>query len=87
MYDARGVKVLDATQHLVEQIGQPLVVQLHLNHLAQVGIHQLHHNIPGDGYRGEGRVDDITQKGVQCTRIHSQTYAYTGRRTQIQPHT
>ena len=45
--DAGGMQVLDATQHLVEQVGQPLVVQLHLDDLAQVGVHQLHHQVPG----------------------------------------
>lgn len=43
--DAGRVEVFDTTQHLIEQIGQPLVVQLHLYDLAQVGIHQLHHQI------------------------------------------
>lgn len=35
--------MFDTTQHLVEQVGHSLMVELHLNHLAQVGIHQLHH--------------------------------------------
>lgn len=43
--DAGRVEVFDTTQHLIEQIGQPLVVQLHLNDLAQVSIHQLHHQV------------------------------------------
>ena len=37
--------MLDATQHLVEQVGHALVVQVHLDHLAQVRIHQLHDEI------------------------------------------
>ena len=54
VYDAGGVQVFDSAQHLVEQVGQPLVVQLHLNHLAEVSIHQLHHEIPaGEPQRGE----------------------------------
>lgn len=43
--DASSMEVFDTTQHLVEQVGQPLVVQLHLNDLAQVRIHQLHHQV------------------------------------------
>ena len=38
--------MFDTTQHLVEQVGHSLMVKLHLNHLAQVGIHQLHHEVP-----------------------------------------
>ena len=38
--------MFDATEHLVEQVGHALVVEIHLYHLAQVGIHQLHHQIP-----------------------------------------
>lgn len=49
VYDAGRVQMFDATQHLVEQVGHPLVVQLHLNHLAQVGVHQLHHKVPETG--------------------------------------
>lgn len=45
MDDPSRVEVFDAAQHLIEQIGQPLVVQLHLNDLAQVGIHQLHNQV------------------------------------------
>lgn len=41
--DPRRVEVFYSAQHLVQQIGQPLVVQLHLNDLAEVGIHQLHY--------------------------------------------
>jgi len=32
--NAGGVQVLDAAQHLVEQIGHAFVVQVHLDHLA-----------------------------------------------------
>lgn len=46
VYDSCCVQVFDSTQHLVQQVRQPLVIQLHLNHLAEVGIHQLHHQIP-----------------------------------------
>lgn len=37
--------MLYPTQHLVEEVGHALVVQVHLYHLAQVGIHQLHHQV------------------------------------------
>lgn len=37
--------MFDTAQHLVKQVGHSLVVELHLNHLAQVGIHQLHDEI------------------------------------------
>ena len=40
------MQVLDAAQHLIEQIGDALVVELHLNDLTQVGVHQLHHQVP-----------------------------------------
>ena len=48
VYDPCGVEMLDATQHLVEKIGHPLMVQIHLYHLAQVGVHQLHHQVPSN---------------------------------------
>lgn len=37
--DASGVQVSDATEDLVEQVGHPLMVQVHVDHLAQTGIH------------------------------------------------
>jgi len=46
VYDAGGVEVFDATQHLVEEVGHSLVVEVHLDHLTQVRIHQLHHQVP-----------------------------------------
>lgn len=55
--------MFDTTQHLVEQVGHSLMVELHLNHLAQVGVHQLHRQVPGkrrdgfdSGQRTSGRV-------------------------------
>lgn len=44
--NASRVQVPDATEDLVEQIGHPLMVQVHVDHLAKAGIHQLHHQIP-----------------------------------------
>ena len=35
MDDASEVEVLDATEHLVEEVGHPLVVQVHVDHLVQ----------------------------------------------------
>lgn len=35
----------DATEDLVEQIGHPFMVQVHVDYLTQVGIHQLHHKV------------------------------------------
>lgn len=46
MNDASGMEVFYTAQHLVQEIGQPLVIQLHLYDLAEVGVHQLHHQIP-----------------------------------------
>ncbi len=33
VYDPRQVQVLDPAEHLVEQVGHPLVVQVHVDHL------------------------------------------------------
>lgn len=43
--NAGGVQVLDAAQHLIEEVRHALVVQIHLDHLAQVRVHELHHQI------------------------------------------
>lgn len=45
VYDACRVQVLDSAEHLVEQVGRALMIQVHLDHLAQVGVHQLHHQV------------------------------------------
>lgn len=37
--------MLYPAQHLVEEVGHALVVQVHLYHLAQVSVHQLHHQV------------------------------------------
>lgn len=42
---ARRVEVLYAAEHLVEQVRHALVVQVHLYHLAEVGVHELHHQV------------------------------------------
>jgi hypothetical protein len=43
--DACGVEVLDPAEHLVQQVRHPLVVEVHVNDLPQIRIHQLHHQI------------------------------------------
>lgn len=58
MDDPCRVEVFNSTQHLVQQIGQPLVIKLHLNDLAKVGIHQLHYKVTVGGLvgkRGSGK--------------------------------
>ena len=45
MDDAGEVEVLDAAQRLVEEVGHALMVQVHVYHLAQVRVHQLHHDV------------------------------------------
>ena len=45
MDNAGEVEVFDATEHLVEEVGHPLMVQVHVDHLTQVGVHQLHHDV------------------------------------------
>ena len=45
MNDTGRVEMLDAAQHLVQQVGHPLVVQVHLDDLAQVGVHELHDQV------------------------------------------
>lgn len=45
MNNAGGVQVLDAAQHLVEEVGHALVIQIHLDHLAQIRVHKLHHQV------------------------------------------
>lgn len=39
------MKMLDATKHLIEQIGDAFVIKLHLNDLTQIGIHQFHDQV------------------------------------------
>ena len=37
--DAGEVEVLDAAEHLVEQIWHSFMIQIHIDHLTEVGIH------------------------------------------------
>lgn len=43
--DAGRVQVFDAAKHLVEQVGHALVVQVHLDHLTQIRVHQFHDEV------------------------------------------
>lgn len=45
MNNAGGVQVLDAAQHLVEEVRHTLVIQIHLDHLTQIRVHELHHQV------------------------------------------
>lgn len=45
MYDPSEMQMLDAAEHLIEQIAHALVVEVHLDHVAEVSVHQLHHQI------------------------------------------
>lgn len=61
--------MFDATQHLVEEVGHSLVVELHLDHLAQVGVHQLHHQVPeesGVHLPVAGSTDDVEPVSTKC---------------------
>lgn len=37
--------MLYSTQHLVQQVAHSLVVEVHLDDLAQIRVHQLHHEV------------------------------------------
>lgn len=39
------MKMFDTTQHLIKKIGHSFMVQLHLNHLAEICIHEFHHYV------------------------------------------
>jgi hypothetical protein len=45
MDDAGRVQVFDSAQHLVQEVRHALVIQIHLNHLTQIRVHQLHHEV------------------------------------------
>lgn len=40
-----GVQMLDTAKHLVEKIRHAFVIEIHLDNLAQIGVHQLHDQI------------------------------------------
>lgn len=39
------MQVLDAAQHLIEEVGHTLVIEIHLDHLAKIRVHELHHQV------------------------------------------
>lgn len=45
MNNASCMEMLNAAKHLIEQIRKAFVVQIHLNDLAQIRVHQFHHNV------------------------------------------
>jgi hypothetical protein len=45
MNDSSTMQMLNSTQHLIKQIGNALMVEFHLNNLAQVRVHKLHDQI------------------------------------------
>ena len=59
--DTGEVEVLDAAQHLVEEVGHALMVQVHVDHLAQVRVHELHHDV---------EVEEVLQRllGRECVQ-------------------
>jgi hypothetical protein len=63
--DARQVEVLDAAEHLVEEVGHALVVQVHVDHLAQVRVHQLHHDV---------QVQELLERLLRRERVQKADY-------------
>ena len=37
--------MFDAAEHLVEEVGHPLVVQVHVDDLAEIRVHELHDDV------------------------------------------
>lgn len=65
MYNSGGVEVLDAAQHLIEEIAHPLVVQVHLDDLAEIGVHQFHHQV---------HVLELLQRPLRRERVQQTDY-------------
>lgn len=65
MNNASGVQVLDAAQHLVEKIRHTLVIQIHLDHLTQVRVHELHHQV---------HVLKLVQRSLRRERVQKTDY-------------
>lgn len=76
MNDSGGVEVFNAAQHLVEEIRKPLMIQLHLYDLTQVGVHQLHHQISGkdptEAFKTLGKQKEV--KNLTTTNTNLVTY-------------
>lgn len=45
MDNSSRVKMFNATQHLIEEVRHSFMVKFHLNHLAKICIHELHHYV------------------------------------------
>lgn len=45
MNNTGRMQMLDSAQHLVQQIRHSFMVEVHLNDLAKIGVHQLHHQV------------------------------------------
>lgn len=54
----------NATEDLVEEIGHPLMVQVHVYNLAQAGVHQLHHQIPERWRKGDAEDSQRIHNGT-----------------------
>lgn len=75
MDDAGLVEVVDAAEHLVEKEAHPLVVELHVDDLTEVGVHELHAQVHvvelAEGLLRRVRVEqlDNLEKGkvTQCS--------------------
>jgi hypothetical protein len=59
------MQMLYTAQHLIEQIAHALVVKVHLDDLAQVGVHQLHHQV---------HVLELLQAALRCECIQQTDY-------------
>lgn len=63
--DASRVQMPDATEDLVQEIRHPFMVQVHVDDLTQVCIHQLHHKVTTR--QGMKRKNEAAQR----SRTHS----------------
>lgn len=66
--------MFDTTEHLVEQVGHALVIKVHLYHLTQVRIHQLHHQVPA---ASKHITTYLQHPSITCSNPPCQTSAHT----------
>ena len=45
MDNAGGMEMLDTTEELIQEVRHAFVIEVHLDDLTQVGVHQFHHQI------------------------------------------
>ncbi len=45
MNNAGCMQITNTAQHLIEQIGHAFVIEVHLNNLTQIRVHQFHHYV------------------------------------------